>query len=58
MSERRRWLTDKQLDHADRMRAELVARREAHIAKHGPHTCTPDPKDPWSTCDLEKAVAS
>lgn len=24
-----------------------------HVAEHGPHTCTPDPADPWSTCHLD-----
>ncbi len=49
---RRRWATDKQRNFYDRFAAEHSPWKTDHLAKRGPHTCTPDPNDPWSTCDL------
>lgn len=30
------------------------AKTSAHLAKYGPHTCKPNPADPWSVCALEE----
>jgi hypothetical protein len=51
-AQRRRWQTDKQRNFADQLATQHRSWRDEHLAKHGPHTCTPDPADPWSTCDL------
>lgn len=47
------WLTDKQSIAADRRAEQLQNWRDEHTAKYGDHVCTPDPNDPWSTCDRE-----
>jgi hypothetical protein len=52
MSARRYWRTEKERDLAKQFVAESRAWQDEHLAKHGPHICTPDPADPWSVCRL------